>query len=88
MNAAKSRTSIRHVDACHIGAGDLRDTFGDRRRGVAQTVWSIARWPLILILMILAVATLYYATPNVQPLDQRRGRRRRGAITIFPEWRR
>jgi membrane protein len=38
-----------------IGAGD-----------VASTVWNIARWPLILALMILAVATLYYATPNVQ----------------------
>jgi membrane protein len=38
-----------------IGAGD-----------VALTVWDIARWPLILALMILAVATLYYATPNVQ----------------------
>jgi membrane protein len=32
---------------------------------VALTVWDIARWPLILALMILAVATLY-ATPNVQ----------------------
>ena len=38
-----------------IGAGD-----------VALTVWNIARWPLILAVMILAVATLYYATPNVQ----------------------
>jgi len=38
-----------------IGAGE-----------VALTVWDIARWPLILALMILAVATLYYATPNVQ----------------------
>jgi membrane protein len=32
---------------------------------VAQTVWSIARWPIILVLMILAAATLYYATLNV-----------------------
>ena len=38
-----------------IGAGD-----------VALTVWNVARWPLILALMVLAVATLYYATPNVQ----------------------
>jgi membrane protein len=38
-----------------IGAGE-----------VALTVWNIARWPLILVLMVLAVATLYYATPNVQ----------------------
>jgi membrane protein len=33
---------------------------------VALTVWSIGRWPIILILMIIAVATLYYATPNVE----------------------
>ncbi|WP_428844647.1 YihY/virulence factor BrkB family protein [Mycolicibacterium hodleri] len=38
-----------------IGVGD-----------VAVTAWSIARWPVIVILMTLAVATLYYATPNVQ----------------------
>ena len=33
---------------------------------VALTVWNIARWPLILLFVILAVAILYYATPNVQ----------------------
>jgi membrane protein len=38
-----------------IGAGD-----------VALTVWSIARWPVMLVFVILAVAILYYATPNVQ----------------------
>jgi membrane protein len=38
-----------------IGAGD-----------VSLTVWNIARWPLILALVALAVAALYYATPNVQ----------------------
>ncbi|HEY9263506.1 MAG TPA: YihY/virulence factor BrkB family protein [Mycobacterium sp.] len=38
-----------------IGVGD-----------VALTVWSIARWPVIVIFMVLAVAILYYATPNVQ----------------------
>jgi YihY family inner membrane protein len=36
-----------------IGVGD-----------VALTAWSIARWPIIVIFMTLAVATLYYATPN------------------------
>jgi membrane protein len=38
-----------------IGAGE-----------VSLAVWNIARWPLILVLMVGAVATLYYATPNVQ----------------------
>ena len=32
----------------------------------ALTVWSIVRWPLILIFMTVAVAVLYYATPNVK----------------------
>ena len=33
---------------------------------VAETIWSIARWPVVLIFMTLAVATLYYAAPNVK----------------------
>jgi membrane protein len=33
---------------------------------VAETVWNIARWPVMLVFVILVVATLYYATPNVQ----------------------
>jgi membrane protein len=32
----------------------------------AMIAWSVIRWPIIVILMILAVAVLYYATPNVQ----------------------
>lgn len=32
----------------------------------ALTIWNIARWPLVLIVVVLAVAILYYATPNVQ----------------------
>ncbi len=32
----------------------------------AATIWNIARWPLVLAFVTLAVATLYYATPNVQ----------------------
>jgi membrane protein len=38
-----------------IGAGSL-----------ALTGWNIARWPVILVFVTLAVAVLYYATPNVQ----------------------
>ena len=33
---------------------------------VAQAIWSIARWPIVLIFVTLAVATLYYAAPNVK----------------------
>lgn len=32
----------------------------------AQTLWSVLRWPVILVFMIAAVAVLYYATPNVK----------------------
>jgi membrane protein len=38
-----------------IGAGD-----------VAQTVWSVARWPIILVFVVVAVAVLYHSSPNVK----------------------
>lgn len=34
---------------------------------VAVTLWSVLRWPVIVMFMVLAVAVLYYATPNVKP---------------------
>lgn len=33
----------------------------------AVTIWNIAKWPGILIVVVLMVALLYYATPNVWP---------------------
>lgn len=33
----------------------------------AVTVWFIAKWPVMLIVVVLIVAILYYATPNVKP---------------------
>ncbi|MFJ4044577.1 YihY/virulence factor BrkB family protein [Microbacterium sp. NPDC089987] len=33
---------------------------------VAVTVWNIAKWPVIVILAILALAILYYGSPNVK----------------------
>lgn len=32
----------------------------------ALTIWSIAKWPVILLLVIVSVAILYHATPNVK----------------------
>jgi membrane protein len=32
----------------------------------ALTMWNIAKWPAILLVVVLIVAILYYATPNVQ----------------------
>ncbi|MBT2594262.1 YihY/virulence factor BrkB family protein [Arthrobacter sp. ISL-72] len=34
--------------------------------GVFLTVWNIAKWPVIILLVIVVIAILYYATPNVQ----------------------
>lgn len=33
---------------------------------VAVTLWSVLRWPAILVFVVVAVAVLYYATPNVK----------------------
>lgn len=32
----------------------------------ALTVWSIAKWPVLALIVIVVVALLYYATPNIQ----------------------
>lgn len=32
----------------------------------AQTVWNIARWPVVLVFVVLAVAVLYHSSPNVK----------------------
>jgi membrane protein len=32
----------------------------------ALTVWSIAKWPVLALIVVVVVALLYYATPNVQ----------------------
>ncbi|WP_456846379.1 YihY/virulence factor BrkB family protein [Cellulomonas sp. P5_C6] len=33
---------------------------------VTVTVWNIVKWPVIVALVVVAIAVLYYATPNVQ----------------------
>ncbi|HYJ50011.1 MAG TPA: YihY/virulence factor BrkB family protein [Microbacterium sp.] len=33
---------------------------------VAQTVWDIAKWPVLAFIVVLIVAILYYATPNAK----------------------
>jgi membrane protein len=32
----------------------------------ALTIWSIAKWPVLALIVVVVVALLYYATPNVQ----------------------
>ena len=51
---AVSGPIARSVGAA-IGAGD-----------VALTLWNILRWPVILVFVVLAVAMIYYATPNIK----------------------
>lgn len=34
--------------------------------GAFLAAWNIAKWPVMLVLVIVAIAILYYATPNVQ----------------------
>lgn len=49
-------------------SGDLADTVG-AFIGLADTtvlLWNIAKWPVVVALAVLAVALLYYFTPNVR----------------------
>jgi membrane protein len=51
-----------------VVSGPIAQTLGDAI-GVgdtALTVWNIAKWPVLVALVVLVVAILYYATPNVQ----------------------
>jgi membrane protein len=49
-------------------SGEVAATVGSVVGLADQTVqvWNIAKWPVILFLVVLAVAILYYATPNIQ----------------------
>jgi membrane protein len=51
-----------------VVSGPLIQAIGDALGlgSVAITVWSIAKWPLLVVVAILTVAILYYATPNVR----------------------
>ncbi|WP_139977314.1 YihY/virulence factor BrkB family protein [Nocardioides litoris] len=46
-------------------AGAVGDAIG--LGGTAVTVWNIAKWPVLLAVVVLIVALLYYFTPNVRP---------------------
>ncbi|NMR19822.1 YihY/virulence factor BrkB family protein [Cellulomonas fimi] len=49
-------------------SGPVAESIGDLigLGGTAVTVWNIAKWPVLLALVIFVVALLYYATPNVR----------------------
>ena len=49
-------------------SGPVAETIGAAigLSGVAVAVWNVAKWPVILALVVVIVAILYYATPNVR----------------------
>ncbi len=51
-----------------IVSGPLADSIGDviGLGSAAVTVWSIVKWPVLVLFVVLIVAILYYATPNVK----------------------
>jgi membrane protein len=51
-----------------VVSGPVAETIGDAigAGSVAVTAWNIVKWPVILVCVVLAVAVLYYSTPNVK----------------------
>jgi len=51
-----------------IVSGRLAESIGSTigLGDTALTVWSIAKWPVLAVIVVIVVALLYYATPNVQ----------------------
>jgi len=52
-----------------IVSGPLADSIGDviGLGSQAVTLWSIVKWPVLVLFVVMIVAMLYYATPNVKP---------------------
>jgi membrane protein len=61
-------TIIAIIGLSLVVSGPVAEAIGNAigLGGVALTVWNIAKWPVLLALVVLVVAILYYATPNVQ----------------------
>ncbi|MWV59669.1 YihY/virulence factor BrkB family protein [Rathayibacter sp. VKM Ac-2754] len=49
-------------------SGPIAETIGDAigLGEVALTVWSIAKWPVLIVIMVVIVAVLYHWSPNVK----------------------
>jgi membrane protein len=56
------------IIAAMVLSGSVARQVGDivGLSATAVTVWNIAKWPVILVLVILLLALLYWATPNVK----------------------
>ncbi|WP_226920787.1 YihY/virulence factor BrkB family protein [Georgenia subflava] len=51
-----------------VVSGPIAETIGNAigLGPTAMTVWNIAKWPVLVVVVIVLVALLYYATPNVK----------------------
>lgn len=51
-----------------VATGPLTDAIGNALGlgSTATTVWDIAKWPVMVVLVAIMIAVLYYATPNVR----------------------
>ena len=51
-----------------VVSGPVTEAVGDALGvgEIAQTVWSIAKWPVLAFIVVLIIAILYYATPNAK----------------------
>lgn len=59
---------IAAVSAMLVLSGPVAEAVGNviGLGGFAVAVWSIAKWPVLLILVMILIASLYYFTPNVK----------------------
>lgn len=51
-----------------VVSGPIADAVGEALGvgAVVTTVWNIAKWPLLALIVVLVIAILYYATPNAK----------------------
>jgi membrane protein len=51
-----------------VATGPLTDAIGDALGlgSTATTVWDIAKWPVMVVIVAIMIAVLYYSTPNVR----------------------
>jgi len=63
-----SVTIIAIIGLSLVVSGPVAESIGNAigLGGVAITVWNIAKWPVLAGLVVLVIALLYYATPNVK----------------------
>ncbi len=61
-------TLIAIIGLSLVVSGPVAEAIGNAigLGGAALTIWNIAKWPVLAALVVLVIAILYYATPNVQ----------------------